>query len=186
MPKLDRDAIIALGALFLLLAVSVAAPALALKARSDAAQALADEQDLFARFQAAHARPGGGKANASHDLGAAPESAFLNAQTQGLASAQLQAYLSQLVLAQRASLASSGGEQSNRPDAPDTVRLQATLEIRYDALQTLLYRLEAGTPYVFVDSMVVQPPTTTASRAGNGDAMKVTLNLRSLWHKTQP
>jgi hypothetical protein len=180
--KLDREKTIAVAAFILLLLACILAPALALKARSGASQELADEQDMLARLEAAHQRSGG-KANVSEDPATAPGTAFLNAPTSGLASAQLETYLSQLVLAQRASLVSSGVQQANHSDAPEIVHIQATLDIRYEALQALLYRLEIGTPYVFVDEMNLQSPNATAQREPRDAAMKVTLNLRALWHQ---
>ncbi len=183
MPKLDREKLIAIAAFFVLLLACVIAPALALTARSDASQELADAQDMLARLEAARQRSGS-KANVTEALAAAPDSAFLNAPTSGLASAQLEAYFAQLALAQQASVTSSGVQRAEHADAPEIVRIQATLDIRYDALQTLLYRLETGTPYVFVDSMTLQLPTTAAQRDMRGAAMKVILNLRALWRQS--
>lgn len=183
MPKLDREKSIAIAAFFFLLLACFIAPVLSLTARSDAVQELADEQDMLARLEAAHQRSDG-KANVSEALAAAPDTAFLNAPTSGLASAQLEAYLAQLALAQQASVTSSGVQHAEHSDAPEIVRIQATLDIRYDALQTLLYRLETGTPYVFVDSMTLQPPSTVSQRDTHGAAMKVILNLRALWHQS--
>ncbi len=184
MLKLDREKAISLAALLALVLAAITVPALSLKARSDAAQDLADTQDMLARLEAAHQRSGP-KPKAHEEMGAAPDTAFLNAPTSGLASAQFEAYLSRLALAQQASLASSGAQQANHADAPENVRIQATLDIRYGALQTLLYQLETGTPYVFVDSLTLQPPTSSQHQSSDS-TMKVTLNLRALWHQTQP
>jgi general secretion pathway protein M len=185
MLKLDREKAISIVALIVLVLASITVPALSLKARSDAAQELADEQDMLARLEAAHQRSGP-KPAASEEAGAAPDTAFLNAPTSGLAGAQLEAYLSQLAQAQQASVSSSGVQQANHSDAPEIVRVQAALDIRYDALQTLLYQLETGTPYVFVDSLTLQPPNSTSQSAAPESIMKVTLNLHSLWRQTQP
>jgi general secretion pathway protein M len=183
--KLDREKTIAVAAFFILLIVCIMVPALSLKARSDALQELTDAQDMLTRLEAAHQRSGV-KANVSEEIAAAPDTAFLNAQTSGLASAQLEAYLAQLALAQQASVVSSGVQQAAHSEAPEIVRIQATLDIHYTALQTLLYRLETGTPYVFVDLMTLQPPNTAEQRGSHDPAMKVTLNLRAFWHQTQP
>src|SRR6516164_7421085 len=100
--------------------------------------------------------------DAGRSNGVAPPTAFLEAPTQGIASAKLQAYLAQLADAQHAGLLSSGGEAAKRDEPPDTIRLQATLEMNLKALQAMLYQLESGTPYVFVDALTVQPASTTA------------------------
>jgi len=181
MPKLDREKALSLAALLVLVLAAIAVPALFLKARSDALQDLTDARDMLARLENAHQRTGS-KPVTSEKTGTAPDAAFLNAPTSGLASAQLQAYLARLAQAQQANVVSSGAQQANHAEAPENVRIQATLDIRYDALQTLLYQLETGTPYVFVDSLTLQPP---AQRQANDSFMKVTLNLRALWRQAQ-
>lgn len=180
MVKLDREQTIAIAALFLVLLCCAAAPALSLKARSDALQALADERDMLRRFRLAH-RHAGGKVDAQEQVHAAPAAAFLKAQTSGLASAQLEAYLSQVALAQQASVLSSGVQQAHTSDTSDMVRIQATLNINYEALQGLLFKLETGTPYVFVDSMTLQTAEATTRYT---PMIRVTLNLRAIWRRT--
>src|SRR5262249_61682962 len=86
----------------------------------------------------------------------APAAAFLTASTQGLAGAQLQAYLQQMAEAQHATVVSSGLQPAKHEDRRDSIRLQATLVMTLAALQTMLYQLESGTPYVFVDSLNIQ------------------------------
>ncbi len=183
MAKLDREQAIALAALFLVLLSCTIAPALSLKARSDALQALADERDMLQRLELAHRRSGR-KAGAHEQASVAPATAFLNAPTSGLASAQLEAYLSRLAMAQQASLISSGVQQTNRSDTPDMVRVQATLDITYAALQRLLFKLETGTPYVFVDSMILQTAGAMTQHVAHAPTMEVTLNLRAIWRKS--
>ena len=179
MVKLDREQMIAIAALFIVLIGSATAPVLSFKARSDALQALADERDMLRRFQLAH-RHAGGKAEAREHIHPAPARAFLRAQTPGLASAQLEAYLSQVALAQQASVLSSSVRQAHTSDARDMVRIQATLKINYAALQGLLFKLETGTPYVFVDSMTLQTAEATPRYM---PMIMVKLDLHALWRK---
>ncbi|MHB8884548.1 MAG: type II secretion system protein GspM [Methylovirgula sp.] len=180
MVKLDREQTIAVAALSLVVLCCTAAPILSLKARADAVQALADEREMLARLQRAH-RQIGHKGEGSARIRAAPSAAFLNAQTSGLASAQFEAYLSQVALAQQANLISSGVQQARSSDARDMVRIQAILNINYAALQGLLFKLETGTPYVFIDSMTLQTAETTGEYA---PVVRVTLNLRAIWRRT--
>ena len=182
MVKLNREQAISLAALFLVLLACVLAPVWSLKVRSDALQELTDERDMLGRLEAAHQRSST-KLGARGQITTAPAEAFLNAQTPGLASAQLEAYLSQLVLDHRGSLISSSVQQATRSDAPDVVHVQASLEMPYEALQALLYKLETGTPYVFVNSMSVEPASAEPQRTGRPAAMKVTLSLRAVWHR---
>ena len=69
---------------------------------------------------------------------------------------------------------------SRREDSPDSVRIQVTLDIPQTALQGLLYTLESRTPYVFVDSLTLQPST---QRAGPDPMLRLTLSLHALWRR---
>ncbi|WP_020174937.1 type II secretion system protein GspM [Methyloferula stellata] len=183
MPKIDREQTVAVALLLLLLVTAIAVPALSLTTRSNAQQELADAQNVFARVEAAHQRLGT-KGRTGDAMTAAPSSAFFEAQTSGLASAQFEAYLAQVAADQQASLVSSAVQPITHTDTQDVVRIQAALGIGYDALQELLYKLETGTPYVFVDSLVLQSPNAANAHAASAPMMKVTLNLRALWHQT--
>lgn len=183
MPKIDRERAIAVAVLSLLLIVTIAAPLLSLAVRSSAQQELADAQDILTRVEAAHQRLST-KSRAGDTITAAPNSAFFEAPTSGLASAQFEAYLAQVAADQQASLVSSAVQPVTRADTHDVVRIQTTLGISYDALQEFLYKLETRTPYIFVDSLVLQSPNAANAHAAPTPAMKVTLNLRALWHQT--
>jgi CHASE1-domain containing sensor protein len=176
MPKLDREQAISVAVLVLLLLVSVSVMGMSLQARADAARESFERREMLSRLEARL------RANTSRPT-AAPPAAFLDASTPGLASAQLQSYLGQLAGDQRATLVSSGGEAAKRDDAPDTVRVQATLDMNLQALRAVLYQLESGTPYVFVDTMAVQPINATAGGAVEDPILRTTLSLRALWRR---
>jgi general secretion pathway protein M len=180
--KFNREQAIAVAAFLAILLASVVLPVWTLKTRSDASQELDEGQEFLARLEAARQRSGGAKGAGRGQVDAASPKAFLNAQTPGLASAQLEAYLSQLAQDQQASLVSSSVQQTTKSDAPDAVRVQANLEVPYEGLQTLLYKLETGMPYVFVESMTVQTTGVAQQRTAHA-AMKVMLNLRAIWHR---
>ena len=178
---LNREQTMAIGSLALLLLVCVFAVSLSLQIRADAAQELSERRAVVSRLEA---RPSGTAARGRPLAGAAPPTAYLEASTPGLAGALLQSYFSRLAVAQNAVLVSSGVEPGNRDDGPDSIRIQTTVEITLGALQTLLYQLESGTPYVFVESLTVQ---TTAGAAGQRGApatpLRATLKLRALWQR---
>ena len=123
MPKLDREQTLSVAALALLLLLCVSVVGVLLQARSDAVREASERREALARLEAKL------RTVSNRPIAVAPPAAFLNASTQGLASAQLQSYLAQLADDQRASLVSSGGESGKRDDAPDTIRLQATLDM---------------------------------------------------------
>jgi hypothetical protein len=81
---------------------------------------------------------------------------------------------------------SSGGEAAKRDEAPDTIRLQASLDMNLKALRAMLYQLESGTPYVFVDALTVQPASATAGRAIEDPLLRATLSLHAFWRRGIP
>ena len=179
MIKPDRELLLSLGALGALLVVCVSLFGFSLQARVEAAQGLDTPREallqLEARVQARNARPTSGAV--------APAAAFLTAPTQGLAGAQFEAYLQQMAAAQHATVISSGIDPTRHEDRPDSIRLQATLDMNLEALQRMLYQLESGTPYVFVDSLSVQVPGSGARQAVEDPLLRVTLGLRAIWQR---
>ena len=179
MIKLDREQILSVGALAALLLICTVMTGLSLQMRSNAAQELAERQELVSRLEArAKAR-----SDARTRPGSASAAAFLDAPTQGLAVAQLQAHLAQMADIHRSVLVSSGVEPARREDPPDSIRLQATLEMSLQALQAFLYQLESGTPYVFVEQLAVQLAGTASQRTVEDPLLRVTLGLRANWRR---
>jgi general secretion pathway protein M len=177
--RLDRDQALSVAALASLLLACVFAVGLSLQMRSDASWELAEHRELLSRLETRT------RADAGRPKVAAPPTAFLDAPTAGIASAKLQAYLTQLAELQHAGLISSGGEMAKRDEAPDTIRIQATLEMNTKALRAILYQLESGTPYVFVDALTLQPASSTAGR-GEDPLLRATMSLRSFWRRAAP
>jgi len=68
-------------------------------------------------------------------------------------------------------------------EAPDAIRVQATLEISLNALQKLLYEIETGTPYLTVDSLAIQPSSVSVEQESPQASLRVTLTLRGLWRR---
>jgi len=180
--KLNREQALALGALGVVLLACLLAVTLSLGARSDAAQELALRQEMLSRLQAQAQRPADTRAPLV--AGKAPAAAFLDAPTSGLAVAQLQAYIARVAKEHQAALMSSGAELARRDDASDVIRIQATLELDLSSLQAMLHGLEAGTPYIFVETLAVQMATEGQHRAED-PTLRATLGLRALWRPEQ-
>jgi general secretion pathway protein M len=179
-PTFKSEQSIAIAALALLFLACISAAILSLQSRADARQYLDEKRELLARLEA-HLQS---RAEASGQSAAiAPAAAFLEAPTPGLASAKLQAYLAQLLSGHDAVLISSGEQQTSREDQPDSIRIEASLDIAPSGLQAMLYRLEAGTPYVFVDSLAVQPASAAKPGGSRDPLLHVTLGLRSIWQR---
>jgi general secretion pathway protein M len=179
--KLDREQTISIGVLSLLLLACACAVELSFQVRSEAAQEFTERQEMLSRLEAMSRRaaPGG-------PAGAAPPVAFLDAPSQGLAGAQLQSYLAEVAGARQGALISSGLEQAKREDPTDTIRLQATLDASWNALQAMLYQLESGTPYVIVEALAVQPTGAVTGRPIEDPLLRCTLSLRAFWRRGTP
>jgi general secretion pathway protein M len=179
MRNLKREQVIAIAALCLLLIACGSSVAVSLALRAAAAEELSDRQDVLSGLEArarSKTQPHG-----QTRAGAAPAAAFLDAPTPGLAGADLQAYIARLA-DQHAALVSFGTQAATGEDAAGAVRVDASLDISLGALQVLLYQLESGTPYVFVDSMTVRATTGVAAGGANAP-LRVTLGLRALWRR---
>jgi len=179
MKMLDRQQSIAIGALALVLLACVASVALTLAARADAADELAERRNVLERLEARVRPPG--EAGQPSKAATAPAEAFLAATTPGLAAAELEAYVARLA-DRNAALVSFGTQAAAGEEAAGVVRIEASLDISLLALQGLLYQLESGTPYVFVDSMTVRSPTVAVGASGQ-EALRVTLGLHALWRR---
>jgi general secretion pathway protein M len=177
---LKREQTIAVSALALAFLACAAVPALTVFNRLDALQDLSDRQDDLSRLVArSRSRLGisGLRENAT-----APATAFLVAPTTGLAGADFQAYVERLAN-RHAALVSIAIRPTSRDDPPDAIRIEASLDISLASLQALLYQLESGVPYVFVESMSVRSETNGAPSSAD-DPLRVTLVLRSIWHRS--
>jgi general secretion pathway protein M len=175
---INREQMICVGALGLLLLTCFLALTLSLQARSEAVNELTQRREVFSRLEA-RARSGINGAGARTT--AAPAAALLQAASAGIAAAQLQSYLSQIAGTQRATLISYGAEPARREDSPDSIRIQATLDIPQTALQGLLYALESRTPYVFIDALALQ--LSSKQRAASDPMLRLTLSLHALWRR---
>jgi general secretion pathway protein M len=174
----DRQTILSVGALGTLVFICASAVGFSWQARSDAAREFGARSALLSELEA-HAA---GRAEARLKSGAAaPAAAFMVASTPGLAAAQLQAYLQRVADTHQAVIISSGLEPNKHEDQADSIRLQATLDSDLHSLQALLYQLESGTPYVFVDSVNIQIPGVNAQHAVEDPLLRVTLGLRAVW-----
>jgi general secretion pathway protein M len=179
MIKLNREQAISVGAVAALLVVLILLAVACLQMRSEAAQELGEREEMLAHLEdrakavsEARARKGS----------VAPVSAYIDAPTQGLAGSALQAYLLQRADADHAILISAGIQPAKREDPPDSIRLQANLDMNLQTLQTLLYQLESGTPYVFVESLVVQLVGAKSEHAEDPQ-LHISLGLRALWRQ---
>jgi len=85
-------------------------------------------------------------------------SPFIEGRTITIAGAALEQRIGAAVTNAGGVLTSSQLELDGPEAKNGFIKLTATIEIGQPALQTLLYDIEAGTPYLFVDKLMIQSP----------------------------
>jgi general secretion pathway protein M len=105
-------------------------------------------------------------------------SPFLEGQTAALAGAGLQQHVERVVADAGGALLSSEINLDESESKNRFLSLTVSAEMTQLALQSLLYNLEAGMPYLFVKSFEAQTPE--ASDTGDR-RMRVTMNVSGQW-----
>jgi general secretion pathway protein M len=143
----------------------------------DHQRALAQTSDLLDQLQGRRARGAGLSPLAAEH----PGTPFLEGPTVTVAGA---------TLLQRVAVAVSnvgGSIQSSQVDIMGTqakdgfVGLLISCEMEQPALQKLLYDLEVGMPFLFVDQLDVQVPQTTAANDSGVGKIRVVLGVSGQW-----
>lgn len=142
----------------------------------DHQRALAQTSDLLDQLQGRKARAGASQVSAEH-----PGTPFLEGPTVTVAGAAL---LQRVATA----VANVGGTvQSSQVDVLGTqakdgfVGLVVSCEMEQPALQKLLFDLESGMPFLFVDQLDVQVPQTTATNEAGAGRIRVVLGVSGQW-----
>jgi general secretion pathway protein M len=144
---------------------------------SDRRSAVAAAAEMLARLE------GRGPSNSTTiDAPSGPVPAgspFLEGQTLTIAAAALLQRVASSVTRLGGNVLSSQVELDGAQSKNGYISLIASCEIEQPALQQLLYDLEAGMPFLFVDQLVAQAPAPTAGRTG--ERMRVLLAVSGLW-----
>ncbi len=142
----------------------------------DHRQALAQSADLLDQLRGRKARGGGSSLAAGH-----PGTPFLEGPTVTVAGASLLQRVA-------AAVGNVGGTiQSSQVDVLGTqgkdgfVGLVVSCEMEQPALQKLLFDLEVGMPFLFVDQLDVQAPQTTAANENGTGRLRVVLGVSGQW-----
>ncbi|MGO9672599.1 MAG: type II secretion system protein GspM [Methylocella sp.] len=146
---------------------------------------LAGLNDDYADFSAAAARlaalDGHGRAGDRSDGGPDMQgSPFLDGPTVTIAGADLQRRVAGAVAAVGGNVLSSQIDLQGSQASEGYVILSASCEITQDALQPLLYDLEAGMPFLFVEQLVVQAPQAAGAES-EGKRMRVQIDVAGQW-----
>ena len=109
-------------------------------------------------------------------------SAFLEGPTVTVAGAVLLQRLGDVVTRHSGSMSSSQLDVQGPRANDDHISVTANLEVAEVALQSVLYELEAGMPYLFVDELVVEG---NSSLATSGGKLRVTITVSGQWQGPQ-
>jgi general secretion pathway protein M len=139
--------------------------------------ALADVADLLAQIEARSAAPTRGMEQS--EVAAPPGSPFVEGATASVAGASLLQRISAAAAQVGGNIVSSQVELQGRQAKAGFVGVTANLELEPPALAQLLYDLEAGMPFVFVDQLTVQAPEKSANERGG--KMRVMLSVSGQW-----
>lgn len=142
----------------------------------DQQRALAQTSDLLDQLQG---RKGG---NPSALASAArPGSPFLEGPTVTVAGAALLQRVAAAVSTVGGTIQSSQVDVLGTQAKDGFVGLLVSCEMEQPSLQKLLYDLEVGMPFLFVDQLDVQVPQTTAANEGGTGRIRVVLGVSGQW-----
>ena len=110
-------------------------------------------------------------------------SPFLEGQTLTVAGAALLQRVADAVAKVGGNVLSSQVDVQGVQAKDGFVSVLASCELDYTALQKLLYDLEAGMPYLFVNQLTVQAPDTVSR--GEGGRLRVVLGVSGQWQPTK-
>ena len=106
-----------------------------------------------------------------------PGSPFLEGQTVTVASAALLQRMTSIITNAGGTVVSSEMVQQGAQSKDGYVTAIANCELEQEALQRVLYDIEAGLPFLFVDQLVVQ----TSSAPQESGRLRVQVGVAALW-----
>lgn len=115
----------------------------------------------------------------SGDTSSSASSAFLEGETVTLAGAALLQQATAAVTRVGGNVLSSQVELEASKSNGGLVKIAINCDIEQPAIQKMLFSLETGVPYLFVDQLVVQAPSGSAK--GSTEKLHVLLNISGQW-----
>jgi len=110
-------------------------------------------------------------------------SPFLEGRTVTIAGAALQQRVAEAVRQAGGNVLSSQVDLQESETKPGHVSLSANFDIDQSNLQQLLYDLETGMPFLFIDQLVVQMPQSSGRLEGGNQAsrLRVQIDVSGQW-----
>jgi general secretion pathway protein M len=142
----------------------------------DRRQAVAEQEALLAQLERGRPTAAPSAAQASREPQGSP---FVEGQTVTVAGAALLQRVAGSVTQVNGSVLSSQVDVQDAATKSGQVSLVASIELAQADLQKLLYDLEAGMPYLFIDQLVVQAPDTVTREEGG--RLRVVIGVSAQW-----
>ncbi len=111
------------------------------------------------------------------DASGMPGSPFLEGATVSIAGAALQQRVVSAVRAAGGNVLSSQVDLQGAEGKQGYVTLSASCEIAESALQQLIYDLESGMPFLFIDQLIVQAPQSSSVIGGEAAPARMRLQI---------
>jgi len=143
----------------------------------DHARALAQTSDLLDQLQGRSGR----SASASLLTAEHPGAPFLEGPTVTVAGAALLQHVAAAVSKVGGTIQSSQVDVSGTQAKDGLVDLVVSCEMEQPSLQKVLYDLEVGMPFLFVDQLDVQVPQTTTGNESGAGRIRVVLGVSGQW-----
>jgi general secretion pathway protein M len=142
----------------------------------DHQRALAQTSDLLDQLRGRKPRGAGAQLSAEH-----PGTPFLEGPTVTVAGAALLQRVATAVGNVGGTIQSSQVDLLGTQAKDGFVGLVVSCEMEQPALQKVLYDLEVGMPFLFIDQLDVQVPQTTAINEGGAGRVRVVLGVSGQW-----
>jgi general secretion pathway protein M len=162
-----------------LLVVLIAAAALPLKGLLDQRSAVEQLSETLRQLDARG--PAATHPDAAGDATMAG-SAFLEGSTVTIAGAALLQRVNGVVTRHGGSVSSSQLDLQGTQAKDGFISVTANFDLEQPALQQIIYDLEAGMPFLFVDELVVQGPSPAATSGGK---LHVSISVSGQWQGPQ-
>ena len=108
-------------------------------------------------------------------------SAYLEGATVTVAGATLLQRVSGAVIKFGGNVLSTQLDVPSMPAKAGFISMVASCEIEQAQLQEVLYDLEAGMPFLFIDQLVVQPPADETIKKAEPGKLRVLLGVSGQW-----
>ena len=174
---LTRSPLIAVVLYAVVIGGLLAVAGIAVSSIFDRQRALAQTSDLLDQLQGRKARGSRTSPLAAEH----PGTPFLEGPTVTVAGATLLQRVAAAVGNVGGTIQSSQVDVSGTQAKDGFVGLLVSCEMEQPALQKLLYDLEVGMPFLFVDQLDVQVPQTTAASEGGVGKIRVVLGVSGQW-----